>query len=67
MILNHPALNLRPFMVIYDIVVPKDNMLRQFNEMGDFSFVFEALKDKYSLDDVHNMQYHLFVFSNIYC
>ncbi len=54
-------------MVIYDIVVPKDNMLRQFNEMGDFSFVFEALKDKYSLDDVHNMQYHLFVFSNIYC
>jgi len=41
-------------MAIYDIVVPKDNMLRQFNEMVDFSFVFEELKDKYCLDNGRN-------------
>lgn len=37
MILNQQTLNLSPFMAIYDIVVPKDNMLRQINELVDFS------------------------------
>jgi len=41
-------------MAIYDIVVPKDNMLRQFNEMVDFSFVLEELKNKYCLDNGRN-------------
>lgn len=41
-------------MAIYDIVVPKDNMLRQFNEMVDFSFVLEELKDKYCLANGRN-------------
>jgi transposase len=54
MISNQQSLNLSPFMAIYDIVVPKDNMLRQFNEMVDFSFVFEELKDKYCLDNGRN-------------
>ena len=31
-------------MAIYDIVVPKDNMLRQINELVDFSFILEELK-----------------------
>ncbi|WP_340009022.1 hypothetical protein MHH52_12965 [Paenibacillus sp. FSL K6-0276] len=31
MISNQQSLNLSPFMAIYDIVVPKDNMLRQSN------------------------------------
>jgi hypothetical protein len=31
MISNQQSLNLSPFMAIYDIVVPKDNMLRQIN------------------------------------
>lgn len=41
-------------MAIYDIVVPKDNMLRQFNEMVDFSFVLKELRDKYCLDNGRN-------------
>jgi len=32
MISNQLSLNLSPFMAIYDIVVPKDNMLRQIND-----------------------------------
>jgi hypothetical protein len=43
MISNQLSLNLSPFMAIYDIVVPKDNMLRQINELVDFSFVLEEL------------------------
>ncbi|EOV9529298.1 transposase, partial [Bacillus cytotoxicus] len=41
-------------MAIYDIVVPKDNMLRQLNELVDFSFVLEELQDKYCLDNGRN-------------
>ena len=41
-------------MAIYDIVVPKDNMLRQINDLVDFSFVYEELKNKYCLDNGRN-------------
>jgi len=38
-------------MEIYDLVVPKDNMLRQINELFDFSFILDELKNKYCLDN----------------
>ncbi|MDM5249902.1 IS1182 family transposase [Lysinibacillus sp. G4S2] len=54
MISNQESLNLSPFMAIYDIVVPKDNMLRQINELVDFSFILDELKNKYCLDNGRN-------------
>ena len=33
---------------LYDMLIEKDNFWRQLNEMVDFSFVEEELKDKYS-------------------
>ena len=54
MISKQETLNLSPFMVIYDIVVPKENMLRQINELVDFSFILEELKTKYCLDNGRN-------------
>jgi transposase len=51
MISNQETLILSPFIAIYDIVVPKDNMLRQINELVDFSFILEELKTKYCLDN----------------
>lgn len=54
MITNQDSLNLSPFMAIYDIVVPKDNMLRQINELVDFSFILEELKNKYCHDNGRN-------------
>ena len=54
MISNQQSLNLSPFMAIYDIVVPQDNMLRQMNELVDFSFVLEELQAKYCLDNGRN-------------
>jgi hypothetical protein len=54
MISNQESLNLSPFMAIYDIVVQKDNMLRQIKELVDFSFILEELKNKYCLDNGRN-------------
>ena len=54
MISNQQPLNLSPFMAIYDFVVPKDNKLRQINDLVDFSFVYEELKNKYCLDNGRN-------------
>ena len=54
MISNQETLNLSPFMAIYDMVVPRDNQLRQINDLVDFSFVLEELKSKYCLDNGRN-------------
>lgn len=54
MISNQESLTLSPYIAIYDIVVPKDNMLRQINELVDFSFILEELKNKYCLDNGRN-------------
>jgi hypothetical protein len=43
-----------PYIGLYNLVVPKDNMLRQINELVDFSFVYEELKDNYCLDNGRN-------------
>ena len=54
MISNQETLNLSPYVVIYDIAVPKDNMLQQINELVDFSFILDELKTKYCLDNGRN-------------
>lgn len=54
MLSNQESLNLSPFMAIYDLVVPRDNMLRQINDLVDFTFILEELKTKYCLDNGRN-------------
>lgn len=54
MIQKQQSMILSPFMDIYNIVVPKDNLLRKVNELVDFSFVYDELKDKYCLDNGRN-------------
>lgn len=43
-----------PYTALYDLIVPKDNMLRQINELVDFSFVYDELKANYCLDNGRN-------------
>jgi len=32
---------------LYDLIVPKDNLFRQFKELcNDFEFIYDELKDK---------------------
>ncbi len=47
MIPNHKSMNLSPFMALYDLIVPKDNMLPKINELIDFY----ELKDNYCHDN----------------
>jgi transposase len=54
MISNQESFNLSPFIAIYDLVIPKDNMLRQINELVDFSFILDELKTKYCLENGRN-------------
>lgn len=54
MIRQQQTLVLSPYAALYDIVVPKDNMLRQINELVDFTFIYEELKDKYCLNNGRN-------------
>ena len=41
-------MSLSKYSELYNILVPEDNELRQINELIDFEFVYEELKDKYS-------------------
>lgn len=41
------SLTLSPYIEIYDLVVPKDNLLRQMNELVDFSFIYDELVSVY--------------------
>ena len=41
-------------MEIYELVVPKDNLLRQIKELVDFEFIYDELLDKYCLDNGRN-------------
>jgi len=45
---------LSPYMELYDLIVPEDNVLRKINNLVDFSFVFDELKDKYCKDNGGN-------------
>lgn len=36
---------------LYDLIIPKDNLLRQINDLIDFSFIQQELMDKYCQDN----------------
>jgi transposase len=54
MIAKQQTMVLSSYTDIYDIVVPKNHLLREINELVDFSFVYEELKDKYCHDNGRN-------------
>ena len=45
--LKQATMILSPYTDLYDIIVPKDNMLRKINELVDFSFIYEELINVY--------------------
>ena len=54
MISKQETLNLSPYTALYDLIIPKDNMLRQINDLVDFSFILDELRSKYCLDNGRN-------------
>jgi transposase len=47
MIKKQMSLPLSPYMELYDLIVPKNNLLRQMNEMVDFTFIYDQLVNVY--------------------
>lgn len=45
------AMVLSPYMTLYEKLIPQDHLLRKIDQLVDFSFVEEELKDKYCIDN----------------
>ena len=54
MIEQQQKLVLSSYMEIYELVIPKDNLLRQIKELVDFSFIYDELLANYCLDNGRN-------------
>ncbi|MGB8454434.1 MAG: IS1182 family transposase [Anaerocolumna sp.] len=54
MIEQQQKLVLSPYIEIYKLVIPKDNLLRQIKELVEFGFIYDELIDKYCLDNGRN-------------
>lgn len=46
-----PKTQFSSFTGLYELVVPKDNLLRKINDLIDFSFIYEELLGKYCLNN----------------
>ena len=51
MLVNQQKMIMSKYLELYDMLVPKKNLLRQIKEMIDFTFVYDELKDKYCYEN----------------
>jgi transposase len=51
MLVQQQQIQFSAFSGLYDLVVPKDNLLRKINELIDFTFIYEELTGKYCLNN----------------
>jgi hypothetical protein len=47
MLAQQQQIQISAFSGLYDLIVPKDNLLRKINELIDFNFIDQELVDKY--------------------
>ncbi|WP_158994743.1 IS1182 family transposase [Mucilaginibacter sp. L196] len=47
MLVKQQQLQFSAFSGLYDLIVPKDNLLRKINELIDFTFIYDELLNKY--------------------
>lgn len=56
MLVQQQKLQLSPYTDLYDLIVPKDNLLRKINELIDFSFIYDELVNKYCSTNGRNAE-----------
>ena len=54
MIKQQQTMIISPYMDIYNLVIPKDNLLRKISELIDFSFIYDELLNNYCLVNGRN-------------
>ena len=56
MLAQQQKLQLSTYSDLYDLIVPKDNLLRKINELIDFSFIYDELVSKYCSNNGRNAE-----------
>jgi len=56
MLVQQQKLQLSTYSDLYDLIVPKDNLLRKINELIDFSFIYDELVNKYCSNNGRNAE-----------
>src|SRR5450759_4898828 len=56
MLVQQQKFQLSSYSDLYDLIVPKDNLLRKINELIDFSFIYNELVNKYCSNNGRNAQ-----------
>jgi transposase len=51
MLVHQQKIQFSPYSSLYDLIVPKDNILRKINELIDFSFIYDELLNKYCVNN----------------
>ncbi|MGA9651999.1 MAG: IS5/IS1182 family transposase, partial [Pedobacter sp.] len=51
MLVSQQKIQFSEFSRLYDLIIPKNNLLRRINELIDFGFIYDELLDKYCLDN----------------
>jgi transposase len=51
MLVQQQKIQFSPYSSLYDLIVPKDNILRKINELIDFSFIYDELLNKYCVNN----------------
>lgn len=51
MLSKQESLTLSPYIELYNQLIPSDHLLRQLNDLVDFSFVYEELAPTYCMDN----------------
>ena len=51
MLVQQQQIQFSAFSGLYDLIIPKDNLLRKINELIDFTFIYEELVNKYCLNN----------------
>ena len=62
MLSSQLKLNLSYYSDLYNMIVPKDHILRKIRELVDFSFIYDELKNKYCLDNGRNAKNPILLF-----
>ena len=62
MLSSQLKLSLSYYSDLYDMIVPKDHILRKIRELVDFSFIYDELKNKYCLDNGRNEKTPILLF-----
>ena len=62
MLSSQLKLSLSYYSDLYDMIVPKDHILRKIRELVDFSFIYDEFKNKYCLDNGRNAKKPILLF-----